>query len=97
MIKKTAILIYEIAKYNSEISQLILNAGGVTDLIKFLGNTRGHIRLPGIMALGNIASHSESLAMAVIVKWVSLKINLNFDNTILKKCAIGMSFMFYFN
>ena len=31
------------------------------------GETRGNIRLPGIMMLGYVAAHSESLAMAVIM------------------------------
>ena len=71
MIKNTAILICEITEYEKEISQLIMNTGGISDLIEYLGNTRGHIRLPGIKALGRMAAHSETLAMAVIVKWVS--------------------------
>ena len=32
-----------------------------------LGETKGTIRLPGIMMLGYVAAHSETLAMAVIM------------------------------
>ena len=74
VIKNTAILIREISKHTMELCQLILNAGGVAALIDYLGNTRGNVRLPGIMALGYIAAHSETLAMAVIVSRVSLEI-----------------------
>ena len=78
VIKNTAILIREISKHTMELCQLILNAGGIAALIDYLGNTRGNVRLPGIMALGYIAAHSETLAMAVIVSRVSLEIeNLN--------------------
>ena len=36
-------------------------------IILFLGETKGTIRLPGIMMLGYVAAHSETLAMAVIM------------------------------
>ena len=78
VIKNTAILIREISKHTMELCQLILNAGGVAALIDYLGNTRGNVRLPGIMALGYIAAHSETLAMAVIVSRVS---NTNFGES----------------
>ena len=74
VIKNTAILIREVSKHTMELCQLILNAGGVAALIDYLGNTRGNVRLPGIMALGYIAAHSETLAMAVIVSRVHLEI-----------------------
>merc|ERR1712134_68246 len=67
VIKNTATLIREIAKHTPEMCQLIMNAGGVAAVVDYIGETRGNVRLPGIMMLGYVAAHSETLAMAVIV------------------------------
>ena len=48
-----------------------MNAGGVAAVVDFIGETRGNVRLPGVMMLGYVAAHSENLAMAVIVSKVS--------------------------
>ena len=72
MIKNTATLIREIAKHTPELCQLIMNAGGVAAVVDYIGETRGNVRLPGIMMLGYVAAHSETLAMAVIVSKVYL-------------------------
>ena len=80
VIENAAMLLEEIAKQKMELCHLILNADGVAALIDYLGNTRGYVRLPGIMALGYIASHSEALAMAVIVKWVCSKLLMHPSN-----------------
>ena len=48
-----------------------MNAGGVAAVVDYIGETKGNIRLPGIMMLGYVAAHSENLAMAVIVSKVS--------------------------
>lgn len=53
-----------------QLSQLIVNAGGVAAVVDYIGETKGNIRLPGIMLLGYVAAHSENLAMAVIVSKV---------------------------
>lgn len=50
-----------------QLSQLIVNAGGVAAVIDCIGSCKGNIRLPGIMMLGYVAAHSENLAMAVII------------------------------
>lgn len=47
-----------------------MNCGGLEAVIDYLGNCHGNVRLPGIMMLGYVAAHSESLAMAVIVSKV---------------------------
>ena len=52
-------------------SQLVVNSGGVAAVIDYIGESKGNIRLPGIMMLGYVAAHSEVLAMAVIVSKVS--------------------------
>ena len=39
-------------------------------MVDYVGETRGNVRLPGIMMLGYVAAHSENLAMAVIVSKV---------------------------
>ena len=36
-------------------------------MVDYVGESRGNVRLPGIMMLGYVAAHSENLAMAVIV------------------------------
>lgn len=53
-----------------QLSQLIVNAGGVAAVIDCIGSCKGNIRLPGIMLLGYVAAHSENLAMAVIISKV---------------------------
>ena len=55
-----------------QLSQVIVNCGGMVAVIDYLGNCRGNLRLPGIMMLGYIATHSENLAMAVILSKVSI-------------------------
>lgn len=53
-----------------QLSQVIVNCGGMAAVIDYLGNCRGNLRLPGIMMLGYVAAHSENLAMAVILSKV---------------------------
>ncbi|KAM9331804.1 sperm-associated antigen 6-like [Pholidichthys leucotaenia] len=65
--KNVATLMREVVKHTPELSQLIVNCGGLGVVIDYLGNSHGSLRLPGIMMLGYVAAHSESLAMAVIV------------------------------
>ena len=55
----------------SQLSQLIVNAGGVAAVIDYIGETHGNVRLPGVMMLGYVGAHSENLAMSVIVSKVS--------------------------
>ncbi|XP_002164433.1 sperm-associated antigen 6 isoform X1 [Hydra vulgaris] len=65
--KNIAMLVREIVKHTPELAQLIVNAGGVAAIVDYIAETTGNTRLPGIMALGYIAAHSENLSMAVIV------------------------------
>merc|ERR1712141_138423 len=44
-----------------------VNAGGVAAVVDYVSDTRGNLRLPGIMMLGYVGEQSENLAMAVIV------------------------------
>ena len=53
-----------------QLSQLVVNSGGVAAVVDYIGETKGNIRLPGIMMLGYVAAHSEVLAMSVIVSKV---------------------------
>ena len=39
-------------------------------MVDYVGDTRGNVCLPGVMMLGYIAAHSETLALAVIVSKV---------------------------
>ncbi|VDM03923.1 unnamed protein product [Schistocephalus solidus] len=64
--KECATLIREICKHTLELSQLIVNSGGAAAIVDYIGESYGNASLPGIMALGYIAAHSERLAMAII-------------------------------
>ena len=57
--------------FASQLSQLIVNAGGIAAIVDYIGDSKGNVRLPGVMTLGYVAAHSENLAMAVIVSKVS--------------------------
>lgn len=61
----------------TQLAQLIVNAGGVAAVVDYVGESKGNIRLPGIMMLGYVVAHSENLAMAVIVSKVKQKIKLH--------------------
>jgi 3-methyladenine DNA glycosylase AlkD len=65
--KNAASCIREVAKHTPEMAKLIVNAGGAAALVDYVLNTSRNDRLPGIMALGYIASFSETLALAIIV------------------------------
>ena len=70
--KNCGTLIREVVKHTPELSQLIVNSGGVAAIVDYIGESKGFIALPGVMSLGYIAAHSETLAMAIIVSNVSL-------------------------
>ena len=61
--KNAATCIREISRQSRELSTLISNSGGSAALVDFIGNTKGVVRLPGIMTLGYIASFDDVLAM----------------------------------
>lgn len=61
---------------------MIVNAGGVAAVIDYIGETRGNIRLPGIMMLGYVGAHSENLAMAVIVSKVCRFVSCSYVQSI---------------
>uniref|UniRef100_A0A3P9IF58 Sperm associated antigen 6 n=2 Tax=Oryzias latipes TaxID=8090 RepID=A0A3P9IF58_ORYLA len=65
--KNVTTLMREMVKQTAELSQLVVNCGGLGAVIDYLNDCSGSLRLPGIMMLGYVASHSESLAMAVIL------------------------------
>ncbi|KAM9337390.1 sperm-associated antigen 6 [Symphorus nematophorus] len=65
--KNVTILMREVVKHNPELAQVIVNCGGLVEVVDDLGNCRGNLRVPGIMMLGYVAAHNESLAMAVIL------------------------------
>lgn len=53
-----------------QLSQVIVNCGGLAAVIDCLVRCHGNERLPGVMMLGYVAAHSENLAMAVILSKV---------------------------
>lgn len=68
-----------------QLAQLITNAGGVGAVVDYIRESKGNVRLPGIMMLGYVAAHSESLAMSVIISRVRIIIHV-LDN-IVKVCV----------
>ena len=48
-------------------------------VVDYIGETKGNIRLPGVMMLGYVAAHSEVLAMSVIVSKVCLELEVTRD------------------
>ena len=60
-----------------KLSQLVVNSGGVGAIVDYIGDRKGNVRLPGIMALGYIGAHSENLAMSIITCKVSSMIRFN--------------------
>ncbi|KAF7214076.1 sperm-associated antigen 6 [Nothobranchius furzeri] len=65
--KNVATLLREVTKLSPELAQMIVNWGGLGAVIDYLGSSHGNLRLSGIMMLGYVAAHSETLAMAVIL------------------------------
>lgn len=70
----TCVFAYVHCVFPTQLSQIIVNMGGVAAVIDYLGDSKGNVRLPGIMMLGYVAAHSENLAMAVIVSKVCYNI-----------------------
>ena len=60
----------------NQLAQLITNAGGVGAVVDYIKESKGNVRLPGIMMLGYVAAHSETLAMSVIVSKVRGTVHL---------------------
>ena len=53
-----------------QLAQLVVNAGGVAAVVDYIGDSKGNVRLPGVMMLGYVGAHSEALAMSVITSKV---------------------------
>lgn len=52
-------------------------------VVDYIGETQGSVRLPGVMMLGYVAAHSESLALAVILsKVMQYQYLLNWINVV---------------
>ncbi|XP_061570051.1 sperm-associated antigen 6 [Cololabis saira] len=64
--KNVATLMQEVVKHSLELPEVIVNSGALAPVIYYLAGCRGGLRLPAIVMLGYLATHSESLAMAVI-------------------------------
>ena len=68
-----------------------MNAGGVAAVVDYVGESKGNIRLPGIMMLGYVAAHSENLAMAVIVSKVTDKVKVLTTTCNCTSCCLNVS------
>ncbi|CAM6016841.1 unnamed protein product [Sphagnum balticum] len=64
--RNAASVIREVCKHTAELAILVLKCGGVAALVDNVSEVSGPERLPGVMALGHIASFSDSLASSVI-------------------------------
>ena len=74
-----------------QLAQLIVNAGGVAAVVDYVGESKGNIRLPGIMMLGYVAAHSENLAMAVIVSKVTNEVQVLTTTYNCISCSLNVS------
>ena len=74
-----------------QLAQLIVNAGGVAAIVDYVGESKGNIRLPGIMMLGYVAAHSENLAMAVIVSKVTNEVQVLTTTYNCISCCLNVS------
>ncbi|VDK33124.1 unnamed protein product [Taenia asiatica] len=59
-------LIKELCKHTFEICQVVVNSGGIPAVVDFLEEAKGHSIIPGIMALGYVAAHSDLQATTII-------------------------------
>ncbi|CAM9784278.1 sperm-associated antigen 6 [Lethenteron reissneri] len=64
--KNVATLVREVAKHSPELSQLLVNNGALAAIVDYVGDSMGSVRLPGIMSLGYISAHGETLALTII-------------------------------
>ena len=77
----------------NQLAQLITNAGGVGAVVDYIKESKGNVRLPGIMMLGYVAAHSETLAMSVIVSKVWMTVHL-YRSFIDRKSFWSLLFLF---
>ena len=75
---------------------MITNAGGVGAVVDYIKESKGNVRLPGIMMLGYVAAHSETLAMSVIISkvWMTVQFVQMFYSQ--EKLLVTSIFVFYF-
>jgi HEAT repeat protein len=64
--KSGASLLREIVKHTQELALLVVNVGGAASLVQYLKPESGNDPLSAVMAIGYIASFSQSLASALI-------------------------------
>lgn len=64
--KSAATLIREIVKHTQELSQRVVTEGGSVALVQYLKPDQGNDPLFGVMAIGYIASFSQSLATVLL-------------------------------
>jgi hypothetical protein len=64
--KNAATLIREISKHTQELAQRIITEGGAIALVQYLKPDQGNDPIYGVMAIGYIASFSQSLATVLL-------------------------------
>lgn len=64
--RNSAALTRDIVKHSLELTEFIVNTGGIGALLELLDEDPGEARLPCITSIGYIAGQSEQLAMAVL-------------------------------
>lgn len=64
--RNAAVAVREVVKHAESLAGLVSQAQGVGHLVDYLQSSHGAARLPGVMALGFMASFSETLAMDVL-------------------------------
>lgn len=64
--REAANLVKELTKHTFETCQVVVNSGAIFALVSFLEEAKGSLTIPGIMALGYIAAHSDVQALNVL-------------------------------
>lgn len=64
--KEAASLVKEITKHTFETCQAVINSGAIVALVSYLEEAKGYMAIPGILALGYIAAHSDVQALNVL-------------------------------
>lgn len=89
--KNAATLVRDVVKHSLELTQLVVNTGGIGALLEALHHPSEETKVPCITAIGYIAGHSDQLAMSVlgcdgIIELTSI-LNLSTDDATLSVTA----------
>ena len=64
--KNAASACRDVVRHSEEVTAIVVKSGGAAALVEYVSEAEGSNRLPGAVALGFIASYSESLSSEVL-------------------------------